>query len=195
MKWLWKYANEKQMFWGKVIEAKYEEEDRWMTNEVTTPYDVSLWRSSISLWSEFKGNTKIKVNDGRKTRFWYDDWHEAGTMISLYPDIHSLVSQHQRSIAEMWSPKGWVVNFRRQINEREITRVADFFGLVGQVKDYFKSQRHFLDYAWEGCRNSTKLGRSWGAGQGQKKVENHPSYNMMDHLEGEKLLDFVEYRE
>lgn len=70
MKWLWKYANEKQRLWGKVIEAKYEEEDRWMTKEVTTPYGVNLWRSIRSLWSDLKSNTKIKVNDGRKTRFW-----------------------------------------------------------------------------------------------------------------------------
>lgn len=31
MKWLWKYANEKQSLWGRVIEAKYEPEDKWMT--------------------------------------------------------------------------------------------------------------------------------------------------------------------
>ncbi|CAN4107709.1 unnamed protein product [Withania somnifera] len=78
-----------------------------MTKEVATPYGVNLRRSIISLWNEFKGNTKIKVNDGRKTRFWYDDWHEAGIMISLYPEIHNLVSQQQRSIAEMWTPEGW----------------------------------------------------------------------------------------
>lgn len=54
----------------------------------------------------------------------------------------------------------------------------------------FKSQRHFLDYAWEGYRDIAKLGGSWGASQGQKKVENHPSYNMVDYLEGEKLQGF-----
>lgn len=34
MKWLWKYANNNQMLWRKVIRAKYEEEDNWITKEV-----------------------------------------------------------------------------------------------------------------------------------------------------------------
>lgn len=47
MKWLWKYVINKQMLWGKVIDAKYEEEDRWMTKEVTASYVVDLWRSDL----------------------------------------------------------------------------------------------------------------------------------------------------
>ncbi|WMV26358.1 hypothetical protein MTR67_019743 [Solanum verrucosum] len=42
MKWLWKFANENQMLWKRVINAKYEGEDMWMTKEVTTPDGVSL---------------------------------------------------------------------------------------------------------------------------------------------------------
>lgn len=41
MKWLWKYPNRNQMLWRKVIGAKYEEEDNWITEDVTTPYGVS----------------------------------------------------------------------------------------------------------------------------------------------------------
>ena len=47
MKWLQKYANDKATLWGRVIEAKYEEEDIWMTNEITTPYGDNLWRSML----------------------------------------------------------------------------------------------------------------------------------------------------
>lgn len=165
MKWLWKYANEKQRSWGKVIEAKYEEEDRWMTKEVTTPYGVNLWRSIRSLWSDLKSNTKIKVNDGHKTRFWYDDWHESGTMLSLYPNIHNLVLQQQRPIAEMWTPEGWEVNFRRQINDWEITRVADFFSLIGQ----FKGTQEGDDELWwqDTEKGAFKVGKTY------KKMNNN----------------------
>lgn len=48
--------------------------------EVTTLYGVSLWRSIRSLWNEVKSNSKVKVLDGRKTRFWKDNWHEKGNM-------------------------------------------------------------------------------------------------------------------
>lgn len=63
MKWLWKYTREHPLLWGRVIKAKYEQVDSWMTKEVTTPYGVSLWRSIRALWSELKAQSKIRVLD------------------------------------------------------------------------------------------------------------------------------------
>ena len=83
MRWLWKYSNKNRSLWVRFIKAKYEENDNWMTKEVTTPYGVSLWKSIRILWNEFKVNTIIKVADGVKIVFWRDDWHEAGNMETL----------------------------------------------------------------------------------------------------------------
>ncbi|WMV52061.1 hypothetical protein MTR67_045446 [Solanum verrucosum] len=66
-----------------------------MTKEVTTPYGVSLWKSIQSLWDEFKSNTKIKMVDGAKTRFWKEDWHEAGNQETLFPDSTSMIGKFQ----------------------------------------------------------------------------------------------------
>lgn len=41
MKSLWKYANDRQCLWRRVIEAKYEEGDRWMTKEITSPIEIN----------------------------------------------------------------------------------------------------------------------------------------------------------
>lgn len=38
IKWLWKYSNENQNPWGTIIKVKYDENDNWMTKEVTTSY-------------------------------------------------------------------------------------------------------------------------------------------------------------
>jgi len=89
MKWLWKFANENQMLRKRVISAKYEGEDMWMTKEVTTPYGVSLWRSIRDMWDDVKSNARIKVVDGSKTRFWKDEWHEKGNLEVLFPDIYN----------------------------------------------------------------------------------------------------------
>ncbi|WMV19385.1 hypothetical protein MTR67_012770 [Solanum verrucosum] len=97
MKWLWKYANDKETLWGRVIEAKYEEEDRWMTKEITTPYGVNLWRSIRDLWNELKCFFKIKS-----------------------------------TMAELWTTEGWRFNFRRQFNDWEIPRMADFINKIEQ---------------------------------------------------------------
>lgn len=40
MKWLWRFTEENQLLWGKIIKAKHGKEDKWITKEVNTPYGV-----------------------------------------------------------------------------------------------------------------------------------------------------------
>ncbi|WMV22162.1 hypothetical protein MTR67_015547 [Solanum verrucosum] len=131
MKWLWRYSFEDQLMWKRVVGAKYEAEDSWMTKDVTSPYGVSLWRSIRELWEEVKLNSKVKVGNGNKTKFWKDKWHESGNLELLFPDIYNLVLSQQRTIAEIWTTQGWNFQFRRHLNDWEVMRVAEFLNIVG----------------------------------------------------------------
>ena len=126
IKWLSKYLNDTQNLWGSIKDPKYEESDSWMTKEVTTPYGVSLWKSIWELWYEYKPNTKIKVVDGIKTRFWKDDWHAEGNMETLFPNIQNLVLQQQSTIADLCTLQGWNFVCRRHLNDRN-SRSNKFF--------------------------------------------------------------------
>jgi len=102
-----------------------------MTKVVTNPYWVSLWRSIRDMWDEVKNNySKKKVMNGRKTKFWKDEWHEKGNLEALFPDIFNLALFQQRSIAELWTPQRWSFAFRRHRNDWEIMRVAEFLNTV-----------------------------------------------------------------
>ncbi|XP_075078119.1 uncharacterized protein LOC142164283 [Nicotiana tabacum] len=90
MKWLWRLSNEDQLLWGNNIKAKYGQEDKWMTKEVTTPYRFSPWRSIRSMWSELRDDSKIKVFDGNKTRFWKDNWHGVGILDVAFLEVFNL---------------------------------------------------------------------------------------------------------
>jgi len=147
MKWLWKFTKENHLLWGRVIKAKYEQEDSWMTKEVNTPYGVSLWRSIRSLWSELKTQSRIKVANGNKTRFWKDNWHEVGIMELVFPDIFNLVLHQQYTIAEMWTSDGWSLNFRRHCNDWEVQRVADFLSKLDQFPGVQAGEDHLW---WQG---------------------------------------------
>lgn len=69
LKWLWRYSQEPQAYWRKVIKIKYGEEDRWMTKEVNTPYGVSVWRSIRVLWPFMKKHTNVKLEMGTRILF------------------------------------------------------------------------------------------------------------------------------
>jgi len=147
MKWLWKFTKENHLLWGRVIKAKYEQEDSWMTKEVNTPYGVSLWRSIRSLWSELKTQSRIKVANGNKTRFWKDNWHKVGIMELVFPDIFNLLLHQQKTIAEMWTSDGWSLNFRRHCNDWEVQRVADFLSKLDQFPGVQAGEDHLW---WQG---------------------------------------------
>ncbi|WMV25761.1 hypothetical protein MTR67_019146 [Solanum verrucosum] len=147
MKWLWKFTKENHLLWGRVIKAKYEQEDSWMTKEVNTPYGVSLWRSIRSLRSELKTQSRINVANGNKTRFWKDNWHEVGIMELVFPDIFNLVLHQQYTIAEMWTSDGWSLNFRRHCNDWEVQRVADFLSKLDQFPGVQAGEDHLW---WQG---------------------------------------------
>ena len=156
MKWLLKFNNGEHTYWKKVIKAKCEEEDNWMTKEVTTAYGVSVWRSIRSLCSEFKANTQMKVRNGEKTEFWKDVWHEVGKLEALYPDIYYL---QKKTIVDHWTPQGWNFIFRRQLNDWEIQRVADFFNTIGQFNG-LEGDRDIL--LWKGNRKGNfKVGYAY----------------------------------
>ena len=45
-KWLWRFGNERQALWRRVIGAKYVcEKGGWCSLPVIGPYGVSLWKS------------------------------------------------------------------------------------------------------------------------------------------------------
>ena len=73
-----------------------------------------------SLWDDFKPYTKINVVDGAKTRFWKEEWHEAGNLETLFLDIHTRVFQQQSTIAEQWTPHQLNIIFRRHLNDWKV---------------------------------------------------------------------------
>jgi len=43
----------------------------------------------------------------------------------LFPDLYIISLQQNDTIAQMWSPQGWNLMFRRALNDWEVERVAD----------------------------------------------------------------------
>ncbi|XP_019267660.1 PREDICTED: uncharacterized protein LOC109244948 [Nicotiana attenuata] len=153
MKWLWRYSQEIETLWSKVIKAKYGEEDKWVSKVVNTAYGVSLWKSIRSLWPVMKSHSSIRVNNGNKTSFWKDNWLGVGCLKELFPDIYGLVQHQHRTIAEVWTPQGWDLIFRRMLNDWEVDRLTKFYK---QLED-FKGLQSGVDTLWWQGHNKGSL--------------------------------------
>ncbi|WMV18437.1 hypothetical protein MTR67_011822 [Solanum verrucosum] len=105
----------------------------------------------------------MKVGNGNKIKFWKDEWHEKGNLETLFPDIYNLAMFQQRTIAELWTPQGWNFIFRREPNDWEVMRLAEFLNMVG----HFTGLQAYEDMLW------------WkGNNRGEFKV--HSAYRLMD---------------
>lgn len=133
MKWLWRYAQEPQTLWSSVIKRKYGEEDCWVPKEVTSPYEVNLWRSTRALWAYLEKYLMIRVHNGVRTKFWKDKWIETRSLQELFPNLFDLAQdQHNSSWDvdsnkdgyeiqkrdEWWGdPKsGWTIQINRELS-------------------------------------------------------------------------------
>ena len=69
-KWLWRFPLERKSFWRKVIVGKFgEEEGGWTTRVVRESYGMGLWKDIKKGWEEFFLRTRIRIGNGRRTRF------------------------------------------------------------------------------------------------------------------------------
>ncbi|WMV37014.1 hypothetical protein MTR67_030399 [Solanum verrucosum] len=59
----------------------------------------------------------------------------------------------------MWTPNGWEISFRRQVNDWEITRVADFLNTIGQFKGTHEGEDELW---WQGSdRGAFRVGKAY----------------------------------
>ena len=72
-KWSWRFANEKNALWRKVISCKYgETSGGWHICYIRGGFGVGLWKDIIKEWPLFLQNAAISLSDGRRIIFWKD---------------------------------------------------------------------------------------------------------------------------
>ncbi|KAG5599515.1 hypothetical protein H5410_030885 [Solanum commersonii] len=103
--------------------------------------EVNLWRSIRTLWNELERNTKIKVNNGGKTRY------PRKPLSRLAQHSNTTTQYHSRNL-----DTGWDITFRRQSNDWEIVRVAEFLNIIGQFSG---TQEGEDELWWQGCGKGT----------------------------------------
>lgn len=74
-----------------------------------------------------ESHTSVKVLNGSKTSFWYDNWLGASCLNMHIPDIYGLVQHQQKTVAETWTLQCWDLIFRKMRNDWEVTRLTEFY--------------------------------------------------------------------
>ena len=74
-KWSWRFANDINELWRKVICCKFGESiGGWHTRDVKGSYGTSLWKEISKEWLFLSQNAVFVLGDGRRINFWRDAW-------------------------------------------------------------------------------------------------------------------------
>ena len=140
-KWNWRFANDRNSLWRKVIGSKFgESPDGWHTPDLRGGYGTSLWKEIRKEWPSFFQNAVVSLGDGRRINFWKHVWCDEEALCSRYPSLFNLALNKEAKIADIWDRDwgggSWAPTFLRPLNDWEIEEAARFLHTLHEVTHY-----------------------------------------------------------
>ncbi|OMP03730.1 hypothetical protein CCACVL1_02287 [Corchorus capsularis] len=144
-KWLWRFGNEKDGFWRKILVEKNGYCDRNLVPDVANNRHASaLWKNIIkSLSPQFAAsnswlaNTGFSLGNGANISFWHCEWIVGYTLRCSFPRIFALCVNKLGSVVEFgsWVDGTWTwhIELRRELFDWE---KEQWEGLFELLKDY-----------------------------------------------------------
>ncbi|KAA0065894.1 LINE-1 retrotransposable element ORF2 protein [Cucumis melo var. makuwa] len=89
-KWLWRFQEEKDSLWVKLISVKYKGHH---IGDIPTKRKYSNmktpWRQIIKGIGWFENHWRWKINEGKNLSFWLSNWTASGPLSSRYPRLYA----------------------------------------------------------------------------------------------------------
>ena len=102
----------------------------WCSKEVKGSYGVGLWKAIRNLWELVSCRISFMVGNGRRVKFWKDNWCGDEPFCVSFPSLFAPASSKDAWVADLWmhsSEEGvWIPNFSRPLNGWEIKTVECF---------------------------------------------------------------------
>ena len=136
-KWSWRFANERNALWRKVVSSKYgETSGGWHTHDIKGGFGVGLWKEIRK--PLFLQNSAFSLGDYRRIRFWKDVWCGEEALCSSFPFMFSLAMQKDAMVSYLWNhvreEGGWAPTFVRPLNDWEMEEVGSFLSFIHKKK-------------------------------------------------------------
>lgn len=126
-KWWWRFGQDKEALWVKVLTGKYGyQSSDWLPSKVSAQNSniSKVWREICNLGegtSDFSeiinSGFNIKVQSGNNTLFWKDIWLGDQSLEAAFPRLFSVSNQKNAKIEEVfnYADQSWGLIFRRRL--------------------------------------------------------------------------------
>ena len=138
-KWTWKFANEREPLWRRVISRKYDElVGGWNTGDLRGGYGTGLWKDIRKGWHTLFQNVVFSLGDGRRLRFWKDIGCGEVALSNTFPNLFNMAAHKEASVANVWdfsrAKGGWSLVFVKDFNDWEMEEVERFLQILYRRK-------------------------------------------------------------
>lgn len=143
LKWWWRYGQEDEALWKKVICEKYGSDGgRWFPDKDVHGPISHIWKDILSVAQRngsilqfYKDNVEILIGNGKRISFWRDSWLGSTNLLCQFPRLFQLANDKEISlnvqVARRVSQSGWYFNFKRPLRaweEGELVRLTTALG-------------------------------------------------------------------
>ena len=121
-KWLWRFHNEPNALWKKIITVKYKASIIGKIPTFSKFYTAKApWRSIVKGLDWFEINITWEINNGENISLWNDKGSRFGALANAYPRLCALSQSKSCSVKEMWNSieKKLDLKPHRSLNDRE----------------------------------------------------------------------------
>nr|CCA65974.1 hypothetical protein [Beta vulgaris subsp. vulgaris] len=143
-KWIWRFFQEPNNLWCKVIKSKYNYAAPLTISSLTIPKSGGPWsKICTAILNDQAAKSVMKIGlrkiigNGGNTLFWLDPWISSHPLKILYPRLFSIAIHPNASVAAhgFWEGYFWVWSFswRRNLRPRDKIEKANMDALLKSV--------------------------------------------------------------
>ena len=138
-KWCWRFANERDSLWRKVIRCKFGEDyGGWRSGDINGGFGVGLWKEIRKEWPQLIQNTYLALGNGSRISFWKDAWCGEEALSLTFPNLFRLTAQKYVRVADLWNwdseEGGWNPIFLCSFNDWEMEEVDRFLQVLNRKR-------------------------------------------------------------
>jgi hypothetical protein len=134
--WIQRYYDARDKLWRAIVDVKY-------TNRTPNLFFWNgrncspFWKGVIWAAQAAKMGYKWRIGDGKRVRFWEDQWFGTCSLAIQFWEIYSINNEQGKTIKEAWDGVNLRFTFRRTVdshllNQWEELQIASSIELTGE---------------------------------------------------------------
>lgn len=130
--WVKRYNLDGQKLWRELIDHKYETSKANIFDSKTVG-SSQFFRGMIWAASAAKMGYTWKIGNGRKVKFWEDNWLGPSSLAIQYWEIYILVNEKSSTVAKLWDGVNLKCTFRRGVDNRQMNLWLEIVQLASTI--------------------------------------------------------------